>query len=187
MINNNNNKRNKRLKAGDKDYVSNSKLFAALVEYRNAKFVDPSVQPSDYIVYAIMLICQRRLNSYNFSQYDFKDEMLSDAYLDCFRDLTKFNPEVSDNPFSYFTQIANIAYIRRIKLEKQQLYTKYTLIDETILFEDDGANIQEYGNKEEQAKKNDFMEKYEKSLIESKEKMKLKKLEKNNKNKKSLL
>lgn len=180
-------KRAKRLKAGDKDYVSNPLLFAAMLEYLKEKAIDPEVQPSEYVVNAIMMICKRRLNSFNFIKYDFKDEMLCDAYLDCFRDLTKFNPEKSQNPFAYFTTIANNAYIRRIKIEKEQLYTKYSAIDETILFEDSGTNIQQYGDAEESRLKDEFMQKYEQSQRDAKERSRLKKIEKDKANRKSLI
>ena len=44
----------------------------------------------------------------------------------CIRDryLTNFNPEKSNNPFAYFTQIVYFAYLRRIEKEKKALYTK---------------------------------------------------------------
>lgn len=180
-------RRAKRLKAGDRDYVSNPLLFAALLEYLKEKQINVDTQPSDYIVRAIMLICQRRLNSFNFVKYDFKDEMLSDAYMDCFRDLTKFNPDKSQNPFAYFTTIADNAFIRRIKIEKLQLYTKYTMIDEVILFEEQGTNIQQYGDSEESRLKDEFMQKYEQSQRDAKERSRLKKIEKDKLTKKSLI
>ena len=39
--------------------------------------------------------------------------------------LKNFNPEKSNNPFAYFTQIIYYAFIRRIQKEKKQLYIKY--------------------------------------------------------------
>lgn len=188
-------KRAKRLKAGDRDYVSNPKLYAALVEYidvvNELKSKNPDIknpQPSDYIVEAIMKICQRRLNSWNYIKYDYRDEMLADAYLDCFADITKFNPNLpGKNPFAYFTTIASNAYAGRIKREKRNLYTKFSAIDETILFDECGTNVQHYGTPEEEEYKNTFMQKYEQSQVDAKEKAKQKKVERDVANKRSLI
>lgn len=188
-----NKKRAKRLKSGDRDYVSNKDLCIALTQYIKdlkefkVKNETGKLDPPDYVVKSIMLICQRRLNSFNFSDYDFKDEMYADALLDCFKYIDRFDINVSDNPFSYFTTIASNAYIRRIKAEKKELYIKYALIDETIIFEDDATQIQKYGDDSEEIAKNEFMRKYEKSQKEVKEKAKQKKLEKMLSSKKSLI
>ena len=39
--------------------------------------------------------------------------------------IDNFNPEKSNNPFAYFTQIIYYAFLRRIEKEKKVLYTKY--------------------------------------------------------------
>ena len=43
----------------------------------------------------------------------------------CLHYIHNFNPEKSNNPFAYFTQIIYYAFIRRIQKEKKQLYIKY--------------------------------------------------------------
>ena len=189
-----NRKRAKRLTPSDRDYVSNKDLFNAIVEYRNQLFAlrekDPNahLEPSEYIVNTIMLICQRRLNSYNFSTYSYRDEMLSDAYLDCFRDITKFNPEKSQNPFSYFTSAANNAFKNRIKNEKAYLYTKYRVVDSIMNSDENEENIiQQYGSDFTNDQKNEYMHKFEKSQADAKERGRLKKLERDLQSKKSLI
>lgn len=189
-----NKKRAKRLGPSDRDYVSNKDLFNAIVEYRNQLFelrkTDPSAHlaPSDYIVNTIMLICQRRLNSFNFSTYPYRDEMLSDAYLDCFRDISKFNPEKSQNPFAYFTSAANNAFKNRIKNEKAYLYTKYRVVDSIISSDENEENIvQQYGTDYTNEQKNEYMHKFEKSQADAKERGRLKKLERDLQSKKSLI
>jgi hypothetical protein len=44
--------------------------------------------------------------------------------------LDNFNPEKSNNPFAYFTQIIYYAFIRRIQKEKKQTTIKNRLIME---------------------------------------------------------
>ena len=60
-----------------------------------------------------------------------------------------FNPDKSNNPFAYFTQIIYYAFLRRIQKEKKQLYVKYKatemfgVLDEFELLEnEDGINKQ---------------------------------------------
>lgn len=189
-----NKKRAKRLKASDRDYVSNKDLFNAIVEYRNELFElrkvnsEAKLTPSDYIVNTIMLICQRRLNSFNFSTYTYRDEMLSDAYVDCFKDISKFDPEKSQNPFAYFTSAANNAFKNRIKNEKAYLYTKYRVVDSLISSDENEENIiQQYGSDYTNDQKNEYMHKFEKSQADAKERGRLKKIERDISSKKSLI
>ena len=44
--------------------------------------------------------------------------------------MDNFNPEKSNNPFAYFTQIIYYAFVRRIQKEKKQVTIKQKLIME---------------------------------------------------------
>ena len=46
----------------------------------------------------------------------------------CLQYIHNFNPEKSNNPFAYFTQIIYYAFIRRIQKEKKQAHVKHQLI-----------------------------------------------------------
>ena len=54
----------------------------------------------------------------------------------CLQYLKNFNPDKSNNPFAYFTQIIYYAFIRRIQKEKKQSNIKYKMIEQ--------ANIDEF-------------------------------------------
>jgi DNA-directed RNA polymerase specialized sigma24 family protein len=56
--------------------------------------------------------------------------MISDGIENCLQYLDNFNPEKSNNPFAYFTQIIYYAFIRRIQKEKKQVTIKHKLIME---------------------------------------------------------
>ena len=56
--------------------------------------------------------------------------MISDGIENCLQYLDNFNPEKSNNPFAYFTQIIYYAFIRRIQKEKKQVTIKQKLIME---------------------------------------------------------
>ena len=57
----------------------------------------------------------------NFINYTYREEMISDGIENCLQYVHNFNPEKSDNPFAYFTQIIYYAFLRRIQKEKKQL------------------------------------------------------------------
>jgi hypothetical protein len=61
----------------------------------------------------------------NFVNYPFKDDMIGDAVENCLMYCENFNPEKSQNPFSYFTQITYFAFLRRIQKEKKQNLIKF--------------------------------------------------------------
>jgi DNA-directed RNA polymerase specialized sigma24 family protein len=54
--------------------------------------------------------------------------MISDGIENCLQYMRNFNPEKSNNPFAYFTQIIYYAFIRRIQKEKKQQDVKAKLI-----------------------------------------------------------
>ena len=56
--------------------------------------------------------------------------MISDGIENCLQYLDNFNPEKSNNPFAYFTQIIYYAFVRRIQKEKKQVTIKQKLIME---------------------------------------------------------
>jgi len=85
--------------------------------------------------------------------------MISDGIENCLQYINNFNPEKSNNPFAYFTQIIYFAFIRRITKEKKQSKIKDKLlkrsnIEEMIVVQDhDEAGLY-------QQQYNEFLEKY---------------------------
>ena len=63
--------------------------------------------------------------------YTFRDDMISDGIENCLQYMDNFNPDKSNNPFAYFTQIIYYAFIRRIQKEKKQIQIKSKLIQNT--------------------------------------------------------
>lgn len=111
------------------NYVNNRDLFRAIVEYKGrvADAEESGAQRPrvpEYVGEAITLIARRLATKPNFSGYSYKDEMISDGVENCIKYVDNFNPEVSSNPFAYFTMIIKNAFIRRIKREHRQQYFK---------------------------------------------------------------
>lgn len=106
-------------------YVNNKEFLDHIMEYK----ADPENHTSkEFIGKAFLDIARGVSNMYNFQNYTYKDDMISEAVLNCYIYMHNFDPDKSKNPFSYFTQIIYYAFLRYIKKEKKQLYIKYKLI-----------------------------------------------------------
>lgn len=128
----------------------------------------------DYVGLAIMLIASKLGKKFNFGGYSFNDEMQADAVENCLRYINNFNPEKSNNPFAYFTQIIKFAFIRRILKERKQQYIKYKNLQNMFTTEDlvEHGAISRHGTFHDTI--TDFVKKYE-DAIETKKNEKIKK------------
>ena len=101
------------------EYVNNKDFLAAMIEYKasvqNAETKNKSrpIVPT-YVGECIMKIATHLARKPNFVNYTFKEEMISDGIENCLQYIDNFNPEKSNNPFAYFTQIIYYAFLRRI-------------------------------------------------------------------------
>ena len=114
-------------------YVDNKKFLVAMVEYRekvqkaeDKKRTKPVV--TNYIGECFLKIANHLSYRPNFINYTYRDDMISDGIENCLQYMRNFNPEKSNNPFAYFTQIIYYAFIRRIQKEKKQQDVKARLI-----------------------------------------------------------
>lgn len=116
-------------------YINNKEFLAALIEYQ-ANVADAESKGlkkpyvTDYIAMCFLQIAQRLSYRPNFINYTYKDEMISDGLENCLAYMHNFNPDKSNNPFAYFTQIIYYAFLRRIQKEKKQQYIKYKYFDQ---------------------------------------------------------
>ena len=123
-----------KLKAKQKPhYVDNKKFLVAMTEWRlkydkaeKAKRKQPAV--TNYIGECFLKIANHLSYRPNFINYTYRDDMISDGIENCLQYMRNFNPEKSNNPFAYFTQIIYYAFIRRIQKEKKQQDVKAKLI-----------------------------------------------------------
>lgn len=138
-----------------KHYVNNADFLKALVEYKR-KCVeakennkeDPQIP--NYIGSCFLQIAEHLSRKPNFVMYSFRDEMIADGVENCLMYFRNFDPDISSNPFSYFTQIIYYAFLRRIAKEKKQLYVKYKateqvgIFDEFEMLEDSDGNTRQF-------------------------------------------
>ena len=138
-------------------YVNNKEFLAALIKYREdieiAQLQDkqkPTIPR--YIGECFLKIANHLSFKPNFVNYMFKEDMISDGIENCVQYIHNFNPEKSQNPFAYFTQIIHYAFLRRIQREKRQLEIKNKILEcsgYSEVFEDnslDGSNYSDYNS-----------------------------------------
>ena len=137
-------------------YVNNKEFLAALIKYREdveiAKLQDkPKPVIPRYIGECFLKIANHLSFKPNFVNYMFKEDMISDGIENCVQYIHNFNPEKSQNPFAYFTQIIHYAFLRRIQREKRQLEIKNKILEKSgysEVFDDsnkiDGDNYSDY-------------------------------------------
>ena len=137
-------------------YVNNKEFLAALIKYREdreiaeIKGLERPVIPR-YIGECFLKIANHLSFKPNFVNYMFKEDMISDGIENCVQYIHNFNPEKSQNPFAYFTQIIHYAFLRRIQREKRQLEIKNKILEKSgysEVFDDsnkiDGDNYSDY-------------------------------------------
>lgn len=129
---------------------------------------------------AIYSICKRYANSARFNNYTYKEEMIAEAVCFCLGKVDNFNPEVSNNPFSYFTQITHFVFFSVINREEKNTYVNFKEIG-TFLQDESSVDTElytalfqmKYGDEETHSKLNTFVANYEKRLEEKKEQQRM--------------
>jgi hypothetical protein len=150
-------------------YVNNKEFLGALIDYRNDVEVsyikkygreptkddrgtrwDTKPPIPNYIGECFLKIATHLSFKPNFVNYMFKDDMICDGIENCVQYIHNFNPEKSQNPFAYFTQIIHYAFLRRIQKEKKQIEIKNKILEKSgysEVFEGsmiDGENYSDY-------------------------------------------
>jgi DNA-directed RNA polymerase specialized sigma subunit len=164
------------------NYINNKTLYGAMIHYRNEVHeaeendTEKPIVPK-YIGESILLICNNLAKKPNFSGYTYKTDMISDGIMDCIAAVDKFDPDKTNNPFAYFTQIAWNAFLRRIQKEKKQTYIKHKNFENSYLMSD---IMEEMGGN--QLKSNEYssevVRSYENKLTKTKKESKLTGVEK---------
>ena len=115
-------------------YVDNEKFLVVMADYRE-KYLQAKDEEAelpiipDYAGECFLKIAERLSHRPNFINYAFREEMVSDGIENCVMYASNFNPEKSNNPFAYFTQIIYYAFIRRIQKEKKQTHIRNKMIE----------------------------------------------------------
>ena len=158
-------------------YVDNAVFLEAMIEYKKQYHISKSNDEelpiiSEYLGSVFLKIAQRLSFRPNFINYAFKDDMISDGIENCLHYIHNFNPEKSTNPFAYFTQIIYYAFIRRIQIEKKQLYIKFKSMQNYEIspeyvnymdYDEDFSSTGDYKNSDFRVMVDEFVDNFEKS------------------------
>jgi hypothetical protein len=165
-----------------RNYINNKDLYENMVAYRVILLQAEEEgkqrpQVPNYIGKAIDLICKNLAKKPNFSGYTYKEDMIGDAMIDCISAVSNFDPNKTNNPFAYFTQIAWNAFIRRIHKEKKQTYIKHKNFENSFLMNEmwEGDSNIQLGSNEYSA---DVVRSYENKLTKVKKSSKVTGVEK---------
>ena len=129
-------------------YVNNKEFLAALIKLREDREIaeirgNEKPRIPRYIGECFLKIATHLSFIPNFVNYMFKEDMISDGIENCVQYIHNFNPDKSQNPFAYFTQIIHYAFLRRIQKEKKQLEIKNKILEKTgydQVFDKDGSD-----------------------------------------------
>lgn len=164
------------------NYVDNAKFYREIVEYKRR--VDESVKEGrdpprlpEYIGECIWKIANKLSNKPCFINYSYRDEMVSDGIENCIMYFKDFDPNKTQNPFAYFTQIIYYAFLRRISKEEKNRYIIYKNFQESIVNQGKDAILMDSDNNSIVPTQmydniNEFMAKFEKKEEVKKQKRK---------------
>ena len=135
-------------------YVNNKEFLAALIKHREDIEIaeirgNEKPRIPRYIGECFLKIATHLSFKPNFVNYMFKEDMISDGIENCVQYIHNFNPEKSQIPFAYFTQIIHYAFLRRIQKEKKQLEIKNKILEKTgyeQVFERDTLDYSNYSD-----------------------------------------
>lgn len=94
-------------------YVTNGVLLPAVLEAKDMNVVTVK------LIKMINLIAERYSRKHNFVNYSFREDMVSAAVMNLCNNALKFNPEKSNNPFSFYTTAIHNSFLQYIAEEKK--------------------------------------------------------------------
>lgn len=168
-------------------YVDNKKFYQEIVKHRQAVIEaeskgEEAPRLPNYIGECICKIAEKLSYKPCFMNYSFRDEMIEDGIENCIMYFKDFDPEKTQNPFAYFTQVIYYAFLRRIAKEEKNRYTVYKYFQSTVIFPGtmdiglDDTDMSETSNmmpRKIYDNINEFMDRYEKKEAIKKEKRKI--------------
>lgn len=102
------------------EYIKNKDFYELLVEYNAEQDSARKNKLRDKIANNIFLIAKKLATKYNFNGYSFVEDMVGEGTVVGLKGIDKFNPEKSNNPFAFFTQIIYNAFIGVIMDERKK-------------------------------------------------------------------
>ncbi len=116
-----------------KQYIDNAVFLKSLKEYKRdvnkaKRSKEDKPRVPEYVGECLLKIANHLSFKPNFIGYTFREDMVSEGVRTCLQYIDNFNPKISKNPFSYFTQIIYFSFLQKIQTEKKQTYIKNEII-----------------------------------------------------------
>lgn len=108
-----------------KYYLTNSKLLPAVIDAKEKGKL------SNELAQMLMTLTKKYAQRPCFSRYTFKEDMISDALTNLCQNALKFNPEKSNNPFSFYTSCINNSFLQYLNTEKKHRQIRDRLLIDT--------------------------------------------------------
>lgn len=96
-----------------KNYLNNKSLLAAVIESKTAGKISPELAK------LFMLLVNRFAKKGNFVGYTYNEDMQGLALVTLCHTWHRFNPEISQNPFAFYTQCVKNAFLQYINKERK--------------------------------------------------------------------
>lgn len=123
----------KKKKRAPQNFVNNADLLEEIQISQAEQARNPDKLPSECmtpkLIEMIFMMVTRYADRYNWRGYSYVDEMKDEAIANLMRTALKFNPEKSNNPFAYYTQIATRCFLTYMDKEKVQQRIRDELIE----------------------------------------------------------
>jgi len=143
----------------NKNYINNKTLYNEIIRW----YESGEEEIPDTITLGIIQICERLGSKGNFRGYTYIDEMIASALESCIIALKnkKFDPERTENPFAYFTQIAWNDFIKIINDEKKESYVKHKSLELHMIDMMLTGDVSEAPTLDSSGRNDDLIEKFE--------------------------
>jgi len=96
-----------------KYYLTNSRLLPEVIKAKSEGKL------TDELAKMLMMLTRKYAMRPCFSSYTYREDMVSEALANLCQNALKFNPEKSDNPFSFYTSCINNSFLQFLNIERK--------------------------------------------------------------------
>jgi len=107
-----------------KYYVTNGKMLPEVIKSKQQG------QMTNELAKMLMMLTRKYAQRPCFSRYTYKEDMISEAFANLCKNALKFKPEMSSNPFSFYTTCINNSFLHFLNVEKKHRRTRDQLLVE---------------------------------------------------------
>jgi DNA-directed RNA polymerase specialized sigma subunit len=134
-----------------KYYVTNGKMLPEVIKSKEKGQISPELAKM------LMTLTRKYAQRPCFSNYTYKEDMISEALANLCKNALKFKPEKSSNPFSFYTTCINNSFLHFLNVEKKHRRTRDQLLID--MGENPSFNFQEESrNHQDSEYRDDFAE-----------------------------